>query len=120
MRKWTKSLVIQQYISSCAIIQSATVAGDYKTSNKERPKLIAAYKWLEKNICEANEVLGELLQNESPVVQTKAAAHCLCLNVNKNEAISILRSVSKRNDIWGFNAQQTLEAYKKESSLRAY
>lgn len=114
MKAWTKETVIDQYISSCTIIELAVDSGDYKKSNKERSKLVSAYKWLEKNVQEANEILKELLHNSSPVVQTKAAAHCLCLNICKEEALNVLKSVSTRSDIWGLNAEKVLEGYYKK------
>lgn len=120
MKAWTKAAIIDQYISSCTIIELATDSGDYKKANKERPKLVSAYKWLEKNIQEAREILEELLQNSSPVVQTKAAAHCLCLNLCKEEALNVLKTVSTRSDIWGFNAEKVLEVYYKNGFLKAY
>lgn len=119
MKKWTKALVTEQYIVSCAVIQSATLIGDYKSANKEKDKLLSAFKWLEKNIHEASGVLGELLHNSSPVVQTKAAAHCLCLQINQDEALHVLETVSKRSDIWGFNAEKVLEVYQKNGFLKA-
>ena len=120
MKKWTKVSVTEQYISSCSIIESATTVGDYKTANKEKPKLLSAYKWLEKSLYEASEILGALLQNSSPVVQTKAAAHSLCLNINQTEALHTLKTVSMRSDIWGFNAEKVLEVYNKNGFLKAY
>ena len=107
MKKWTKVSVTEQYISSCSIIESATTVGDYKTANKEKPKLFSSYKWLEKNLYEASEILGALL-------------HCLCLNINQTEALHTLKTVSMRSDIWGFNAEKVLEVYNKNGFLKAY
>ena len=120
MKTWTKATIIDQYIASCAVIELAIDSGDYKKSNIERPKLVSAYKWLEKNVQEAGEILEELLQNSSPVVQTKAASHCLCLNVCKGKALNVLKTLSTRSDIWGFNAEKVLEVYHKNGFLKAY
>lgn len=120
MKTWTKSAIIDQYISSCTIIELAMDSGDYKRSNKEHQKLVSAYKWLEKNVQEAREILEELLQNSSPIVQTKAAAHCLCLNLCKEEALNALKAVSTRSDIWGLNAEKVLEVYYENGFLKAY
>ncbi|MBR6571255.1 MAG: HEAT repeat domain-containing protein [Clostridia bacterium] len=120
MRIWTKEKVAEQYVASCAIIQQATETGEYRKSNRERAKLISAYKWLEKHPEEAEEVLGALLCHDSPVVQTKAAAHCLGLAIRTADALDVLERVSGRNDIWGFNAEMVLKVYAKNGQLKVY
>lgn len=120
MKNWTKELLIEQYLQSCSIIQSATLDGDYRAANKETSKLISAFKWLESNLLVASEVLSKLLQNRSPVVQTKAAAHCLGLQILQAEAIGTLEMVSHRDDIWGFHAEKVLEVYFKNGFLKIY
>lgn len=120
MKTWIKDTIIDQYIASCAVIELAMDSGDCKKSNKERSKLNSVYKCLEKNVQEAGEILEELLQNSSPVVQTKAASHCLCLNLCKEKALNVLKMVSTRSDIWGFNAEKVLEVYYKNGFLKAY
>ena len=120
MKKQTVPNVIEQYITSCMIIQSATEIGDFKKSNKEQSKLISAYKWIEANMAEAHGIFSKLLQYDNPVVQTKAATHCLSLNINKEWAINVLLDVAKRKDIWGFNAEKVIEVYKERGYLKAY
>ena len=68
--------IISNYISSCKIIQEATLSGDYKINNAEGKKIIKVFQILEKDLKLADDCLGILLENNSIVVKTKAAAHC--------------------------------------------
>lgn len=66
MKKWAKVSVTEQYISSCSIIESATTVGDYKTANKEKPKLLSAYKWLEKTFMKQAKYSGHCFKIVAP------------------------------------------------------
>lgn len=122
MKLKSKDDVIDQYISSCKIMYDATLSGDYKTNNAEGKQIIKAFKLLEKDLQFAEECLETLLENDNVVVKTKAAAHCLALNIKINNAIRVLElaAVDKKNGIFGFNAQMTLDVWREQGYLKVY
>lgn len=123
MRKsWNHSDVINQYKSSCDIMYRATLDGDYKENNKEGKKIIGVFKFLEKNRELAVETLPLLFSDENVVTRTKAAAHCLALQINTAEAEKILKveSEEKENGIFGFNAEMTLKVWRETGCLKVY
>ena len=99
MKECSKEEIIQRFKESCDIIYRCSETGDYKTGNKEQPKLVKIFKYFEKNKEFAMDCIKDLLKNESVVVSTKAAAWCLALNENVDEAIRVLleNSQKKRN-----------------------
>ena len=122
MRQKSKDSIIEQYISSCKIMYDATLSGDYKKNNAERKQIISAFKLLEKDLQFAEECLVTLLENDNVVVRTKAAAHCLALNIKINEAIRVLVSAAtdEKSGIFGFNAQMTLAVWREQGYLLVY
>jgi len=62
------------------------------------------------------------MKNRNVVVKTKAASHCIALNIRVNEAKNILEIVvkDKENGIFGFNAQMTLDVLKNRGYLKVY
>jgi len=122
MKQISEDAVIEQYISSCRIMYDATLSGDYKTSNAEGKQIISVFKLLEKDLQFAEDCLVTLLKNDNVVVKTKAAAHCLALNIKINEAIRVLEFTARdeKNGIFGFNAQMTLDVWRKQGYLKVY
>lgn len=114
--------IIDQYIQSCNIIYEATLIGDFKSNNKEGKKIIKLYKILETNLQLANDCLEILMKNRNVVVKTKAASHCIALNIRVSEAKNIQETVAKdkENGIFGFNAQMTLDVWKNRGFLKVY
>jgi hypothetical protein len=55
-------------------------------------------------------------------VKTKAAAHCLALNIKINEAIRVLELVAtdEKNGIFGFNAKMILDVWRQQGNLKVY
>lgn len=122
MKKCSKEEVLQQFELSCDIIYQASETGDYKTGNKEQPKLMKIFKHFEKNIEFAMECLKELLCSENAVASNKAAGWCLALNENVDEAVNVLRTNSERTDIGAFRtaAEMTLKVWKSQGYLCMY
>ncbi len=122
MKKYAKEEVLQQFKDSCDIIYRCNETGDYKTGNKEQPKLIKIFKYFEKNREFAMECIKELLCDESVVVSTKAAAYCLALNENVDKALEVLLANSEKKEagIFRFNAEMTLKVWKSQGYLRMY
>jgi hypothetical protein len=100
----------------------ATLDGDYKTKNKEGKKIVDVFKFLENNKELALETLPLLFDDENVVTRTKAAAHCLALQINTLEAERLLKLESeiRENGIFGFNAEMILKVWKEEGSLKLY
>lgn len=122
MKKYTKEEVLQQFEISCDIMYQTEETGDYKTANKEQTKLIKIFKYFEKNRKFAMECIKEMLHNESVVVNTKAAAYCLALNENVDEAVRVLTENSQKKGIGIFrlNAEMTLNVWKSQGYLCIY
>jgi hypothetical protein len=66
--------------------------------------------------------LPKLLIEENVVTRTKAAAHCLSLNINTEQAVEILKKDSndEENGIFGFNAKMTLKMWYEQGYLKIY
>ncbi|WMJ23172.1 hypothetical protein RBG61_00510 [Paludicola sp. MB14-C6] len=122
IKQKNKDAVIDQYISSCHIMYEATLSGDYKKNNAEGKQIVKTFKLLEKDLQFAEECLVTLLENDNVVVKTKAAAHCLALNIRINEAERILElaATDEKNGILGFNAQMTLNVWREQGYLKVY
>ncbi len=122
MKKYTKEDIIQRFETSCDILYRCSETGDYKTGNKEQPKLVRIFKYFEENREFAMECLKELLTKESVVVTNKAAAWCLALNENVDEAERILLSNSKKEEagIFQLEAEMTLKVWKSQGYLCVY
>ena len=121
-KSWNKLEIINQYKSGCDIMYRATLDVDYKTNNMEGKKIVDVFKFLEKNKVLALETLPLLFDDENVVTRTKAAAHCLALEINTLEAENLLKreSEKKENGIFGFNAEMTLKVWKEEGCLIVY
>lgn len=121
-KSWNKLEIINQYKSGCDIMYRATLDGDYKTNNMEGKKIVYVFKFLEKNKVLALETLPLLFDDENVVTRTKAAAHCLALEINTLEAENLLKreSEKKENGIFGFNAEMTLKVWKETGCLKVY
>lgn len=122
MKKYTKEDIIQRFETSCDILYRCSETGDYKTGNKEQPKLVRIFKYFEENREFAMECLKELLTKGSVVVTNKAAAWCLALNENVDEAERILLSNSKKEEagIFQLAAEMTLKVWKSNGYLLVY
>lgn len=68
------------------------------------------------------DCIRDMMCSENIVVRTKAAAYCLALNENVDEAEKILLEIGneEKNGIFGFNANMTLEVWKEQGYLRMY
>ena len=121
-RKITTQEVINQYIECGLVLRETTLSGDYKKGNKEGEKIVRIFKMLEKDLDLAERALPELFDNENIVTRTKAAAHCLSLNINVEEAVEILEQASSDecNGIFGFNAKMTLKVWREQGYLKVY
>lgn len=122
MKKYSKEEVLRQYEESAKIMYQATLDGDYKANNKEGKRLLKIFKYFETNREFARECIKDMLNSESIVVRTDAAAYCLALNENIDVAIGVLSEISSKeeNGIFGFNAKMTLEVWEKQGYLQIY
>lgn len=100
----------------------ATLEGDYRANNKEGTKLVRFFKKFEKNPELAKKCIPMLLMSKNVVVQAKGAAYCLSLGMNVEQAETILANIANnpQNGIFAFNAQMTLNMWKKDGYVRIY
>jgi len=114
--------VIDQYVETCSILEETTLSGDYKRGNKEGRKIINVFKLLETNLDIAKESLPSLFKHDNVVTRTKAAAHCITLNIAVDEACEILEKAAndESNGIFGFNAKMTLDVLHEQGFLKVY
>jgi hypothetical protein len=114
--------VINQYVKTCDILSETTLEGDYKRGNKEGEKVVDIFKILENNIELANITLPLLFNNENVSTRSKAAAHCIALNIRVNEAEAVLEEIARDegNGIFGFNAEMTLKVWRDRGYLLVY
>ena len=121
-KNWTIDEIIHQYKSSGIAMQKATLIGDYKTNNKEGKKLITIYKYLEKNTDKAISIFSVLLSDDNIVTRTKAAAHCLALNINIIKAEQVLEDAAndESTGIFGFNAKMVLKVWHEQGYIKMY
>ena len=103
-------------------MQKATLEGDYKTNNKEGKPILQIFKFLEKNKELASVTLPLLFTNRNIVTRTRAATHCLALNIFIEEAVKILEEAANNEQvgIFGFNAEMTLKVWHKQGYLKMY
>jgi len=122
MKKYTKEEVLSQYEKSCKIIYESTLNGKYRSGNREEDKVIEIFKYFENNREFAFDCIKDMMRSENVVVRTKAAAYCLALNENIDEAIAVLTEIkdNKKNGIFGFNAKMTLYVWNKQGYLLLY
>jgi hypothetical protein len=114
--------IIEQYIETCEILKETTLSGNYKTGNKDGNNIIKIIKVLENDIELANSTLPQLFSSENVVAKSKAAAHCISLNIRVNEAEKALHEVAKdeTNGVFAFNAQMTLKVWHEQGYLKVY
>jgi hypothetical protein len=119
---WTIEEILSQLIRSGAIMEMATLQGDYKRNNKEGKITTRIFKYLEKNLDLANAVLPLLFTHENVVTRTDAASYCLALNIHVDEAVKVLEEVANdpNTRIFGFNAKMTLKVWRERGYLKIY
>ena len=120
MRKYTPDTILAQFEFSGKLMYDATLNGDSKTNNREGAKLVRIFKAFEKDQILYQSCLPILLKNPNIAIRTTAAAWCLALNWNKEEAQRTLEDAAQENSIFGFNAEMTLKVWHEQGYLRVY
>lgn len=121
MRK-DKAEVLSFFEKSGKIRYETTLNGDYRTGNKEKPKLARVFKMFEADKVFAQECISELINSKNVVVRTDAAAYCLALKMNTDLGEKVLEEISNNpaNAIFGFIAEMTLKVWRENGELRMY
>lgn len=121
MRK-DKDLIVAFFEKSGAIRYEATLNGDYRRSNREKPKLARVFKIFEEDHMFAQACIFEMIKSKNIVVRTDAAAYCLALKIDIDLGKEVLEEISKEpsNGIFGFIAQMTLKVWRENGELRMY
>lgn len=111
--------IIEEYRNFATLHWNASREGDYKTANKNYAKLTKISKMLlnSKELQEA--ILPQLLNDNMYCVQLWAAAHCLGLNMYKDEAVHKLEQIStlSASEAPSFEAKMTLQVWREKGVL---
>jgi hypothetical protein len=118
----TPQEVIDQYIETCDILRETVPEGDYKRGNREWKKIVKIFKILEANTELANNTLPLLFDNENVVTRSKAAAHCIALNIRVSEAEAVIKEIAcdKKNGIFRHEAEMGLKVWREQGYLKVY
>lgn len=111
--------IIEQYRNATNLHGQALQDGDKKTANKQYTVIKKLYQLIQKEKME-DQILSELLSDESIHVLAWAAAHCLSLNIHVDKSVHILESLADRKDIGiaRLNAEMILESWKTKGALK--
>lgn len=104
--------LIQKYISLCDLMCKEDA--DYttqkvRTHNQAMKKMQSLTRNLSSDISLADNVYAVLLRHEDSFIQQSAATECLSLNIHIEDALSILKQISKKgNRMAAMAAKRTL------------
>ncbi len=105
------------YISYCENLNDCATKEEVKKHNAAMRELGRLFHRVEKE--NDKSFLLDLLKNDDGQTRSLVAAHCLGLGVYVSEAKKVLRVLSKdkSNPVLAFNAQATLDVWKKQGRL---
>lgn len=105
------------YLLYCADLNDCTSKEDVKRHNAAMKQLGKLFYHIQGE--QDKSFLLELLSNENDRTKALVAAHCLGYGVYVSEAKKVLSSLakSKANPIFAFEAQTTLDVWKKQGYL---
>ena len=106
------------YLLYCADLNDCTTKEDVKRHNAAMKQLSKLFHQIEGE--SDKSFLLELLTTENDHTKALVAAHCLGFGVYVSEAKKVLSSLAKSNanPILAFEAQATLEVWKKQGYLK--
>ena len=107
-----------QYLSYCANLNDCTTKAEAKRHNTSMKQLCKLFYQVERE--QDRSFLLELLKNDDGRTRALVAAHCLGLGVFISEAKRVLKDLArdKTNPILAFEAQATLDVWKKQGYLK--
>ena len=105
------------YLLYCADLNDCTAKEDVKRHNAAMKQLGKLFYHIQGE--QDKSFLLELLSNENDRTKALVAAHCLGYGVYVSEVKKVLSSLakSKANPIFAFEAQTTLDVWKKQGYL---
>ncbi|MEN2773870.1 DUF2019 domain-containing protein [Acetivibrio clariflavus] len=111
--------IVEEYRNLAILHWKASREGDYKTANKNYAKLTKIYEMFLNDKELQEKVLPQLLDDSMYCVQLWAAAHCLGLELYKDEAIHKLEQIStlNSNEAPSFEAKMTLKVWREKGVL---
>jgi hypothetical protein len=99
---------LERYVEAAEAHAEASASGDSGKANKAHNALAEIYRELRREGSE--ERLSLLLRHPNPAVGAWSGAHAL--EFAPEEAKRVLEDLAKREDLIGFNAQQTLAVWR--------
>lgn len=109
-RKHTKEDLVELFRSAAARHFTASLAGDYRSANREATTISQSFRQLKDIGDEGYQALMTLLEDENKAVETMAAAYLL--KYATDVAISVLRKNAQDEGLIGFKSQQALERWR--------
>ncbi|HEY4640547.1 MAG TPA: DUF2019 domain-containing protein [Thermoanaerobaculia bacterium] len=103
--------LIKQYAAAAARHHRETLEGTPRAANRQHDILAAAYRELRKRGAGAQNKLLSLLDDPDAGVRSWAAAHALEFAPAAGEPV--LQEIARIPGLTGFNAQMTLQEWKK-------
>lgn len=119
MKRLDNQEIINTYVKIGLKCYEAYLTEKYTKVNKYYPKIKKMFKYLERNIDVAKEILPQLLKHEIIDVRSIASSHCLMLGIYVEEAEKTLQEIAndEKKRIWAFETEMTLKVWK-EGNLR--
>ena len=120
MNNYNIEELCNNFEESCGMMKEATLAGDYKTNNREGKRIKKILRIFEKDKIIAEKCIEILFKSSNPVTITEIATYCLANDYKVAFAENVLNVLAdeKLNGIFGFNAKMTLKVWKEKGSIR--
>jgi hypothetical protein len=117
--KNNEDVIKKEYIDAVILQKQSSIAGDYKTANKQYKVLKKIFDKIQNGYLN-KDILIELLQHENDIVKSLAAANMLALNYEIKKAEQELEEIiTKHNsDMIGFSAEMCLKVWRKQGFLK--
>lgn len=103
--------IVQRYADAAAAHGKASDLGDFKTGNQQHDIIAASYRELRRRGRDSQLALLPLLKHTDAHVRGWAAAHALEFAPAEGEAT--LKELCASGGMTGFNAEMTLEEWRK-------
>lgn len=109
MNKLSKEILVQKFSEAAIKHHQATIAGNYKVTNREAKKISQAAHQLKNMGDEGYQALMPLLKNDNKVIASSAAA--FLLKYATKEAQDVLKNIAQNSGLIGFEAKQALDRW---------
>jgi hypothetical protein len=112
---------LRQHYEQLAIQHNEAIdKGDRRAANRTYHRLQKLFDSVRQNSDIVRKLMSSVLKSQDVRVRVWAAAHCLSLKINIEEAEKTLAEVSNNNKykLLSFTAEKTLEVWKEQGYLK--